>query len=332
MTDFRSKIREGLDRLFSCAADDLDAAATRLLASDAAFDLAHPLPRAAGREAILQSFVLPMREALTRLRRRDEIVIGGANVRQTGGNWLAVLTHYVGTFAAPLFGLRPSGRLAFLRAGEFYRVEEGRIAEAKILFDLPDLARQAGRNPFPPLLGTEMLFPGPATHDGVCPAAGDGMASLSLVEGMLSDLHVYDPQTVTSPGQTGHDGRWHDEMLWYGPGGIGATYRWEGFVKDHRAAFLRAFPDRKGGNHYCRIGDGNYAAVSGWPSMTMTQRGDYLGVAPTGKALTLRVMDFYRCDFSGPKGRIAENWVCLDYGDLFRQMGVDLIDRANALP
>ena len=239
------------------------------------------------------------------------------------------LTHYVGTFDRPFLGVQPSGRLAFLRSGEFYRIVDGQISEAKILVDLPDLSRQAGRPVFPADLGTEMLFPGPATHDGVLPTKGDGRASLDTVQAMLGDLHVYDPENNASPGQTGTDGRWHDDMLWYGPGGIGSTYRWDGFVDHHRAAFLRAFPDRKGGNHYCRIGDGTYAAVSGWPSMTMTHRGDYLGVPATGKALTLRVMDFYRCDFSTGRGKIAENWVCLDYCDLFHQMGVDVIGRGN---
>ena len=116
-------------------------------------------------------------------------------------------------------------------------------------------------------------------------------------------------------------------MLWYGPAGIGSTLGWDGFVSDHRAAFLAAFPDRKGGNHYCRIGDGNYAAVSGWPSMTMTHRGDYLGVTATNRALTLRVMDFYRIE----DRQIIENWVCLDYVDLFQQMGVDLIAASEAM-
>ncbi|MEX0371162.1 MAG: ester cyclase, partial [Tateyamaria sp.] len=197
--------------------------------------------------------------------------------------------------------------------------------EARIILDLPDLMRQAGRDPFGGLLGTEMLFPGPATHDGILPA-GDGTASLDLIEAMLGDLHVYDPKTAASKGQTGSDGYWSEDMLWYGPGGIGSNYRWDGFVKDHRAPFLAAFPDRKGGNHYARIGQGNYAAISGWPSMTMTHRGPYLGVAPTGKSLTLRVMDFYRCN----AGQIAENWVMLDYMDLFHQMGVDLIAKSNA--
>ncbi|MEM9271121.1 MAG: ester cyclase, partial [Pseudomonadota bacterium] len=160
----------------------------------------------------------------------------------------------------------------------------------------------------------------------VCPSQGDGSASLDVVEGMLADLHAYDPETFESKDQTGANGYWAEDMLWYGPGGIGSNYLWSGFVKDHRESFLKAFPDRKGGNHYCRIGDGNYAAVSGWPSMTMTHQGDYLGAKADGRALTLRVMDFYRC----AGGRIKENWVLLDYVELMAQMGVDVIARSNA--
>jgi predicted ester cyclase len=181
--------------------------------------------------------------------------------------------------------------------------------------------RQAGRMPFPFSYGLETLFPGPATHNGVLPAGGNGSASLDIVEGMLGALHAFDPKTFGSANQTGQGGYWHDDMMWYGPAGIGSNFRWEGFVKDHRLSFLRAFPDRKGGNHYCRIGDGDYAAVSGWPSMTMTFQGDYLGIKADGRPLTLRVMDFYRCT----QGQIIENWVMLDYMDLMAQMGVDLI-------
>ncbi|MBT8475133.1 MAG: ester cyclase [Alphaproteobacteria bacterium] len=331
MPDIRVEMQSALSALVAAPAAEFDKIARRVIADDSVWDIAHPINRLAGRDAIVEGFLAPLRAALSYVRRRDEIFIGGQNIRHEKGDWLAAVTHYVGTFDAPLAGLNPSGKLAFLRSGEFYRLDGTQIVEAKIIIDLPDLARQAGRIPFPPMLGTEMLFPGPATHDGVCPTHGNGAESLDVVQAMLGDLHVYDPDTGNSVGQTGHDGRWHDDMLWYGPAGIGSNYRWEGFVRDHRAAFLAVFPDRKGGNHYCRIGDGNYAAVSGWPSMTMTHVGDYLGVPATGKALTLRVMDFYRCDFSQGAGKIMENWVCLDYGDLFDQMGIDLIARANAL-
>ena len=55
--------------------------------------------------------------------------------------------------------------------------------------------------------------------------------------------------------------------------------------------------------------------------MTMTHVGPYLGVPPTGRALTLRVMDFWRVQ----DGKIRENWVLLDLLDLVAQMGVDLL-------
>ncbi|WP_299676610.1 ester cyclase [uncultured Roseobacter sp.] len=327
MPDLQQKIHDLLNTLLRGDDATMRRRCAQVLHPDCAFEMSHPLGRLDGIDAIAEGFYAPLRAALRHVYRRDEIFITGMNRRAEGGQWIAAVTHYVGTFDAAFFGIKPSGRLAFLRAGEFYRVEDRRITQARIILDLPDLMRQAGRDPFGGQLGLEGLFPGPATHDGVLPQTGDGGASLDLVEAMLGDLHVYDPATGGSKGQTGADGYWAEDMMWYGPCGIGSNYRWEGFVKDHRAPFLAAFPDRKGGNHYCRIGDGNFAAVSGWPSMTMTHRGPYLGVAPTGRDLTLRVMDFYRC----AGGKIAENWVLLDYMDLMRQMGVDLTARSNAL-
>ncbi len=121
-------------------------------------------------------------------------------------------------------------------------------------------------------------------------------------------------------GQTGAGGYWHRDMLWFGPGGVGANFTYPGFDRDHRIPFLTAFPDRVGGNHFCRFGDGDYVCSGGWPSMTMTHRGPYLGVAPTERSMTLRVMNFWRV----ADGSIRENWVLLDLPDLLAQMGADV--------
>ena len=146
------------------------------------------------------------------------------NRRGQGEYWLASITHYIGNFKSALAGITPSNRLVFMRAGEFYRIEGDKIVLARIILDLPDLMRQAGRSPFTERLGTEILFPGPATHDGILPRDGDGAASLDLVEAMLSNLHAFDPDTFESKDQTGSGGYWHPDMLWYGPGGIGSNY------------------------------------------------------------------------------------------------------------
>jgi predicted ester cyclase len=328
MTDQRAFIRQGLADLFQASDGQEKALINKYFSGSCVFDVSAPVGKLIGHEEISEKFFQSLKNALSHVHRRDEIFIGGGNRRSNGGYWISCLTHYVGNFQRPLWGVQPSNHLVFLRSGEFYRVEDGKIVEAKLIVDVLDLMRQAGCFPLTAKLGTEMLFPGPATHDGVLPTASElSESSLDVVEAMLGDLHVFNPDTFTSKGQTGDDGYWHDDMLWYGPGGIGSNFRWEGFHQDHRAPFLTAFPDRKGGNHYCRIGDGNYAAVSGWPSMTMTHEGDYLGVKATNRPLTLRVMDFYRCH----TGKIAENWVCLDYVDLFSQMGVDVIEEAANL-
>ena len=324
--DFRTTARDALWQLSSGDAADFDAALAEYIAPGARFYIATLDTSLEGRDAIAAGWFGALRTAFGPIRRRDLLFIGGENRRDTGGTWVASVTHYVGTFDAPFFGIAPSGKLVFLRSGEFYRIENGQITEAKIIWDGLDLMYQARRFPLPLDLGTEIAFPAPETQDGLCPASAGGDASLDVVEAMIRDLHAYNPETYESEGQVGENGVWHPQMLWYGPASVGSTYQWSGFVGDHRKAFLDAFPDRKGGNHFCRIGDGNYAAFSGWPSITMTHRGPYLGVPATNKALTLRVMDFYR--ISG--GKIMENWVLLDYLKLFRDMGEDLVAKSNA--
>ena len=322
MPEFRADL---LSRLHGALAPGADLAG--LVAPGCDWQVSRPVAPATGPEGVEALWLAPLRAALTGLHRRDALFLGGEN-RRGEGRWCAGLCHYVGNQTGELWGVPASGRLAMLRAGEFYGLDDaGRVRTARIVVDLPDLMIQGGRNPFGGSLGTELAFPPPATLDGVLPDPAGGAASLDAVERMLGDLHAYDPETGGSRGQTGAGGAWADDMIWWGPAGIGSNHRWEGFVKDHRAPFLAAFPDRKGGSHYCRVGDGAYAAVSGWPSMTMTWRADYLGHGPAdGRALRLRVMDFYRLHRAGPQsGRIAENWVLLDYVDLFEQMGRDLL-------
>ena len=323
---------EIIENLRKSAAGD-KAALERLIAPDVTWDVSSPVEQLTGRQDVSKEFFATLLNAFGHVERRDLLFLSGHNRRAEGGQWVASVCHYVGTFAQPLWGIRPHGRLVFLRAGEFYRIENGQIVLARIILDIPDLLRQTGRLSVPHMHGTEITFPAPATLDGVHPVGDQGEQTLDIIERMIGDLHVFDPETMTSEGQTGSTGVWADDMMWYGPAMIGSNARWDGFVQDHRRPFLTAFPDRKGGNHYCRIGQGNYAAISGWPSMTMTHQGDYLGVKATGKALTLRVMDFYRCVNVGPgRGQIAENWVMLDMLELMQQMGRDLIAEAADLP
>jgi predicted ester cyclase len=325
MTDPRAALHARLLALNDAPAAARAGLLDALCLPGARWRIAHPVGECAGAAAVESAWLAPLHAAIPQPMRRDEIVMGGTS-RIGSGEWVATLGHYVGNFERDLFGVPAHGKLVFLRCGEFYRLEEGRIAEAVILFDLLDLARQAGLR-LPQQLGAEGLFPGPATHDGVLPAAPErSSASFDLVQAMLADLRTFDPVTFDSRGQSGPGGYWDARMLWHGPGGVGANCTYPGFQRDHRIPFLTAFPDRMGGNHFARLADGDYVCAGGWPSMTMTHRGPYLGIAPSGEPRTLRVMDFWRC----AGGRIMENWVLIDLADFARQCGVDVIAQARA--
>jgi predicted ester cyclase len=116
-------------------------------------------------------------------------------------------------------------------------------------------------------------------------------------------------------------------MMWYGPCGIGTARGLSGFVDHHQLPFRLAFPNRRGGNHYVRIGDGAYSATGGWPSVLAKHTGGgFMGMPPTGRDVGMRVMDFYLHH----EGLIRENWVPLDIIHLLLQMGFDVFDRMQS--
>ena len=52
-----------------------------------------------------------------------------------------------------------------------------------------------------------------------------------------------------------------------------------------------------------------------------------MGIPPTGRAITCRVMDFY----AHHEGLIRENWVPIDILHMLHQLGVDVLARMHSL-
>jgi SnoaL-like domain/SnoaL-like polyketide cyclase len=308
---------------------DFEAPCRALLADDVQWVVSHPINELSGAQAVAHGFYAPLLAALPDIERRTDLFFGGHwHGELCGGQgwWVTCTGHYLGTFRQDLFGVPAHGQPVWLRFGEFYRVAEGRIAEARILLDLVDLARQAGHRLLPPGSGLDILVPGPRTQDGVLRSASDpaqGQAALDLVMQMIGGLAQYNQADLKSMGMSRF---WHPDMMWYGPCGIGTARGIAGFEQHHQTPFLTALPDRKGGNHRARFGEGHYAASTGWPSIHATHRGPYLGVPATDRAVTMRVMDWWR----EADGLLVENWVLLDLPHFFLQLDVDLLARVHA--
>ena len=67
-------------------------------------------------------------------------------------------------------------------------------------------------------------------------------------------------------------------------------------------------------------------ASSDIASSTVTEDG-WLGIAPSGKEITMRSLDFWRCE----NGVIRENWVLVDILDIYSQLGVDVFVRLREM-
>lgn len=293
---------------------------------DAVFRWCHPIGDVPAADAT-RAIWAPLAAAFPDLERRDHIVIAGETPE--GAMWVGSGGAYLGTFLAPWLGIPPTGHLAHMRFHEFYRIEGDRIAEAQAVWDIPEVIMQAGVWPMGPGLGREWHIPGPATQDGLGPHGGGGAAARDLIVAMLEALkrHPADPD----PAAMEMDRYWHPRMTWYGPSGIGTGRGHAGFRHWHQIPFLRAMPDR--GQYvdeitYHFFGEGNYAAVTGWPNMIQTiTHGGWLGIAPSGQRVEMRSLDFWRVE----NGLIRENWVLVDLLHMWDQIGVDVLDRMREL-
>ncbi|MFV2052138.1 ester cyclase [Aliiroseovarius sp. YM-037] len=297
-----------------------------LCAPDAVFHHCHPFGDLAGPGAFYDAAYAPLVAAVPDLERRDWIVMAGPTPE--GADWVGCGGFYTGTFVAPWLDIPPTGHLLHMRYHEFYRFENGKLVEFQALWDIPEVMMQARAWPMAPSLGREWCVPGPASNDGIVPGPHDGQQSVATMQHIIDMLE----RLKRHPSQGGPEVMemehfWHPRMNWYGPAGIGTGRGISGFRNWHQIPFLNAMPDR--GQYvdeieYHFFGDGDYAAVTGWPDMIQTVTHDgWMGIAPAGKKITMRSLDFWRLE----EGRIRENWVLVDLLDAYWQLGVDVFAR-----
>jgi predicted ester cyclase len=341
----RSQVAAQLACLAEAGPAGIAAALEKTAYPDCIWHAAHPMNDLHGQGAALAAIWQPLLAAFPDLERRDSIFVGG---HYQGRTMIAAVGHYCGTMTGDWLGIPATGKTIFLRYGEVWALgENGRATEAWLLWDVLDVMRQAGHWPLPPSRGVEGMWPAPLTPDGIRLEPVDPAESLASIEQTLAmhrtliefdDRGSLTREALIAMPQREH---WHPKMLWYGPAGIGTTRGLAGFVDGHQLPFRQTLHRPQGSweevsrvraahgaGHYIRIGDGPYSVTGGWPSVYAMHRGDKLGGIPaSGRPVFLRVMDFYLHH----EGLIRENWVPIDMLDLFRQMGLDLLDRMQRL-
>ena len=288
----------------------------------------HPFHEQTGPEAVAASFWAPFLAAFSRVQRREDVFLAGLNeIDGFSSVWTLSMGHLMGLFDAPWLGIPPTRRIACLRYAEFNRVEGGRIVETALFCDILHMTQQAGVYPLPAQTGAHLVQPGPRTHDGLLHGNTDpaeGKATLDLICRMIGDIN--DHQQYLTP-QEELAACWHDDMIWWGPAGIGATYTIDRYIEQHQRPFRTQLSDRRFNGHVARLAEGNFGGFFGWPNLTLTPTGGYMGLPGSGRPADMRVVDIYRRQGD----RLAENWVFIDILHFLNMQGLNVLGRMVSL-
>lgn len=295
----------------------------------------HPFYEKHGAAAVANSFYAPFLTAMSSVQRREDVFFAGHNmIDGFKSTWVTSMGHLLALFDRPFLGIPPTRKIIMLRYAEFNRVENGKIVETALFIDLLHLMQQAGVNPLPPQTGMHLVQPGPATHDGLLhddAPLQDGKHTLDLINRMIGDIQANSnstenvaPRDATPQEELAHC--WHDDMLWWGPEGIGATYTIDRYIEQHQRPFRTQLGDRRFNGHIARLAEGNFGGFFGWANLSVVPLGGYMGLPADGKTRAeMRVVDIYRRD--GDK--LAENWIFIDILYFLKQQGLDVLERLN---
>lgn len=325
----KAVVRAFHDALDASAPDTIEHAIAEFVTPDWHWRGMHPFHEQRGRSAVVRVFWTPLRNALKPLQRRPDIFIAGLNeIDGFKGTWVVEMGHLMGLFERPWLGIRPTLRIVMLRYCEFNRVEDGKIIETAMFCDIPHLMMQAGQNPFPPQTGAMLVQPGPRTHTGLCydkqnPEHGE--ATLATINAMLGGMkertRLEDPAARLAL-------NWSDDMIWWGPAGIGATYTIERYLRQHSFPFRDALSDGYRFNgHIAKVAEGEFGGFFGWANLTVRNSGGYMGMNAGPGPADMRVIDMYRAE----NGKLAENWIFIDILHFLNMQGLDVLNRMDAV-
>jgi len=292
----------------------------------------HPFHEQRGAADVARVFWAPFLTAMTKVQRRPDIFMAGLNeIDGYKSVWVVCMGHLMALFDRPWLSIRPTGRIAMLRYVEFHRVEDGRIQETAQFFDIPHLMIQAGQDPFPPATAAHLIQPGPMTHEGLMWGLQDaetGRRTLTAINDMLNDMGGREERKDHGGYGAELAQTWHDDMIWWGPGGIGATYTIQRYIRQHAGPFREALNEGYRFNgHLCRMAEGHFGGFFGWANLTLKNKAGYMGMTASPDHADMRVVDLYR----EADGKLAENWIFIDILHYLNMQGLDVLGRMATL-
>lgn len=135
--------------------------------------------------------------------------------------------------------------------------------------------------------------------------------TLATIDAMVDALNDHDIDGM---------GRFFSESFrWIGNAGCGFKNGLAEFQENWQRPFQAAFSDKVCIDE-ARIVQGEWCAAFG--RQQAVHSGTFMGIAPTGKRVEIRYMDFWKV----VDGKIRDNWVMVDFPHVLHQLGVDVFN------
>ena len=130
----------------------------------------------------------------------------------------------------------------------------------------------------------------------------------SVIEGMVDGLNNHRIDDI---------GEFFAETFrWMGNTGCGTKNGLQAFQDNWQRPFQAAFSDKVCVDE-ARLYMGEWAAAFG--RQEAIHSGTFMGIPASGKKIEIRYMDFWKVE----EGKIADNWVMVDFPHVMAQLGVD---------
>ncbi|MGL5055663.1 MAG: ester cyclase [Fusobacteriaceae bacterium] len=322
-------VRDYFEAIENATTENIEEVLAKYTSDDYLWRGVYPFREQAGAKAVAEIFWKPLMKSLKRIQRRQDIFIGGTN-EISGEQWVMSMGHFMGLFDEDYMGVRFTGKMISLRYSEFTCVENGKITKTGLFVDLIGFMQQAGVNPMPPSTGQYFVYPGPKDHNGLLfedAPEEEGVATLALVNKMVDDLSALNNSGAMGCPPEVLEKSWSKDMIWYGPASIGASYTIPRYQKQHQLPFRNNLKDKKFNGHVCRFAEGNFSCFFGWPNLSNTPIGGFLGMPGGEVRADMQVVDvYYR------KGdKLVENWVFIDIPFWLKQQGLDIFKRTEEI-
>lgn len=319
--NIKSLVREYFDALEQCKPEETGDVLNRYMSKDYVWEGVYPFLDQHGAENTANAFWTPLKTSLSHMQRRQDIFMAG--LAKDGKHWVMSMGQFMGLFDKDFLGVRHTGKMHHLQYAEYSCVEDGSITHTAMFVDLLGFMKEAGVYPLPPETGHYFVYPGPRDHNGLMfedAPHEKAEQSLKIVDDMLNGLFSINATKDTPQDMLRKS--WTEDMIWYGPCGIGASYTIPRYQKQHQIPFRTNLSDKKENPLYAYFAEGDFVCF--YSSMDVTPDGGWLGLPGGRKSAHLRGdIDIYYCK----DGKISENWCFIDLPYWLHEQGLDIFKR-----